>query len=188
MLGAETEMGFGANVATAQRIRAIAAELEAMNPTPEPARASALLRGRWRLLYSNLGLLRDTTLARLSFNILPATPVSVVELYNEVDPASSLWDNVITFAGEGDGEPGAAVITGHYAVEDDADIDIRFTQAQVRTTAAPVRMPINRQQLPLMRNRITFLDDGFRMIRGNYGNLYIFERLDEAPMRWSRES
>lgn len=186
-LGAATEMGLRADEAAADRIRALAAELEEMNPTPEPARAAGLLRGRWRLLYSNLELKRRSTLAELSFNILPATPVDVVDLYNEVEPGSALWDNVITIEDAASGQPGTVVIAGHYAVDDDAEIDIRFGEAMVQTPAAPVRLPIERAQLPLMRNRITYLDDGFRMVRGNFGNLYIFERLDSAPMRWSRE-
>ena len=49
-LGAETEVGFRAGPAATARIRELAAELEGMNPTPEPARAASLLRGRWRLL------------------------------------------------------------------------------------------------------------------------------------------
>jgi len=187
ILGAETEVGFRADSSAAERIRALAAELEAINPTPEPASAAALLRGRWRLLYSNIDLLRKTTLGQLSFNILPDTGVRVAELFNEVDPASGLWDNVITFDALDSGEPGTAVIMGSYAAVDDAEIDIRFTGSLVVTATAPVRLPINREQLPDMRISITYLDESFRMIRGNHGILYIFERLDAAPLRWSRD-
>jgi hypothetical protein len=187
-LGAATEMGLRADSAIADRIRALATELEAMNPTAEPARAASQLRGRWRLLYSNLDLKRQTTLAELSFKILPATPVAVVDLFNEVDPATGLWDNVITIEDDASGAPGTVVVRGQYAVDDDADIDIRFAEAMVLTESAPVRLPVDSSRLPLMHNRITYLDDGFRMVRGNFGNLYIFERLDRAPMRWSRDS
>lgn len=186
-LGAATEMGLRADQEAGESIRGLAIELEAMNPTPEPARAAALLRGRWRLLYSNLDLRRRTTLAELSFKILPPTAVEVVDLYNEVDPAIGLWDNVITVEDATTGDAGTVVVRGQYAVDDDNSIDIRFDEAMVETRAAPVRLPIDSGRLPLLRNRITYLDDGFRMIRGNYGNLYIFERLDRAPMRWSRD-
>lgn len=187
VLGAATEMGLRADPAAADSIRALASELEQMNPTEEPARAAAMLRGRWRLLYSNLELKRRTTLAELSFKMLPATVVDVVDLFNEVDPASGLWDNVITFEDGATGAPGTVVMRGEYGIDDDADIDIRFSEAMVLTEAAPVRLPIDHARLPLMHNRITYLDDGFRMVRGNFGNLYIFERLDRAPMRWSRD-
>lgn len=187
VLGAATEMGLRADAASAEKIRAFAAELESINPTAEPARAASLLRGRWRLLYSNLELKRRTTLAELSFKILPATAVEVVDLFNEVDPASGLWDNVITIEDGASGVPGTVVVQGHFAVDDDAQVNIRFSEAMVMTPAAPVRLPIDRAQLPVMHNRITYLDDGFRMVRGNFGNLYIFERLDSAPMRWSRD-
>lgn len=186
-LGAATEMGLRADAASAGTIRTLATELEAINPTAEPARAAALLRGRWRLLYSNMELKRRTTLAELSFKILPPTAVEVVDLFNEVDPASGLWDNVITFANGAGGTPGMVVIQGNFAVDDDAEVNIRFSEAMVMTPAAPVRLPIDREHLPVLHNRITYLDDGFRMVRGNFGNLYVFERLDRAPMRWSRD-
>lgn len=185
-LGAQTEVGFAADRAAAARIRALASELEAMNPTPEPARAASLLRGRWRLLYSNLELARQTTLARLSRGILPATPVEVVELYNEIDPATGLYDNVIHFL-DSDGLPGTLVMAGSYAVEDDARLDIRTLEAIVTGAAAPVRLPAETARVDTLVTDITYLDDGFRLVRGPYGSLYLLERLDPAPMRWARD-
>ncbi len=185
-LGAQTEVGFAADRAAAARIRALATELEAMNPTAEPARAASLLRGRWRLLYSNLELARRTTLARLSLGILPATPVEVVELYNEIDPATGLYDNVIHFLDSG-GQPGVLVVAGSYAAEDDARLDIRTSEAVVTGAAAPVRLPADCARVDALITDITYLDDGFRLVRGPYGSLYVLERLDPAPMRWARD-
>ena len=184
-LGAIAELGFNPDVAVAAKIRALAATLEALNPTPEPARASALLRGRWRLLYSNFDLQRTTTLANLSFNMLPKTSVEVTELYNEIDPANGTYDNVINLLFE-DGSPGTQVMLGDYSVEDDAQLDVRFTDAIVHGQSAPVRLPVDTARIPPLLTAITYLDDGFRMVRGTQGSLYILERLDAAPMLWAR--
>lgn len=186
-LGALTEVGFHATEADTARIRALAAELEALNPTPEPARAAALLRGRWRLLYSNLDLQRSTTLARLSLGILPQQKVEVTELYNEIDPATGLYDNVIHFLGQ-DGTPGIQVMAGQYEAEDDHSINLVYSEALVTGPGAPIRLSADGVRANSLKTEITYLDDGFRLARGAFGSLYILERLDPAPMRWSRDS
>jgi len=186
-LGALTEVGFDASPADTARIRELAAELEPLNPCAEPARAAAWLRGRWRLLYSNLELQRSTTLAQLSLGILPAQTVEVTELYNEIDPATGLYDNVIHFLAE-DGTPGVQVMAGQYAAEDDRCITLVPTEAIVFGPAAPVRLSADCVRHNSLRTDITYLDEGFRLVRGAFGSLYILERLDPAPMRWSRDS
>ncbi|QMW24144.1 PAP/fibrillin family protein [Sandaracinobacteroides saxicola] len=185
-LGARTEVGFDAGGADVERIKALAAALEGLNPTAEPSRAVALLRGRWKLLYSSFGLQRDTTLARLSFNVLPKSPIRVKELFQEIDPATGLYDNVVTFDGE-DGFPGESVTLGEYAVVDDHRLDVRFTEALVLGPGAPVRLPLDNARIPPLYSDVTFLDDGFRLNRGSFGNLYVLERLDPAPLRWARD-
>ena len=185
-LGAATEVGFRAGPGEIARIKALAAELEAMNPTAEPARAASLLRGRWRLLYSNFTLQRRTTLAHLSLNSLPPTPVEVTELYNEIDPSTGLYDNIIHILFD-DGSPGVQVMAGRYAVEDDKKLDLRYTEALVMGPGAPVRLSTDGARFTSLKTEITYLDDGFRLVRGAYGSLYILERLDVSPMRWARE-
>ena len=185
-LGARTELGFDAGGDAVERIKALADELESLNPTPEPARAAALLRGRWRLLYSSFGLQRDTTLARISFNAFPKTPVHVKSLFQEIDPATGLYDNVVTFDGE-DGMPGEAVTFGAYQVMDDRRLDVRFTDMLVSGPGVPVKLPIDNARIPPLYSDVVYLDDGFRLNRGSFGNLYVLEREDTAPMRWARE-
>lgn len=187
VLGALTEVGLNADPADTARIRALAAELEGMNPTPEPARAASLLRGRWRLLYSNFSLQRHTTMTQLSLGVLPADPVEVVELYNEVDPSTGLYDNIIHFLFD-DGTPGVQVMAGAYEVEDDSHVDVRYYEALVLGPGAPVRLPATGSRVNSLKTEVTYLDDGFRLVRGAYGSLYILERLDPAPMRWARDS
>ena len=186
-LGAIAEVGFNPDETVAAQIRTLAAQLEALNPTPEPARAAALLRGRWRLLYSNFDLQRATTLANLSFNMLPKTNVEVTELYNEIDPANGVYDNIITLMFE-DGTPGSQVMLGEYSVEDDARLDVRFSEAVVIGQGAPVRLAVDTARIPPLLTDITYLDEGFRLVRGKQGSLYILERLDAAPMLWARDS
>jgi len=187
MLGAVAEVGFNPDETVAAQLRLLASKLEALNPTTEPARAAALLRGRWRLLYSNFELQRRTTLANLSFNMLPRTAVEVTELYNEIDPANGVYDNVITLLFE-DGSPGTQVMQGAYSVEDDSCIDVRFSDALVMGQGAPVRLAVDTSRIPPLRSEITYLDDSFRLVRGHQGSLYILERLDSAPMLWSRDA
>ncbi len=185
-LGAATEVGFQAGEADTARIRELASELEAMNPTPEPSQAAGLLRGRWRLLYSNLDLQRSTTLAQVSLGTCPAQPIEVVELYNEIDPATGLYDNVIYYLGE-DGSPGTLVMAGNYQVEDENHLDIRYAEARIFGPAAPVVFPAHGSRVTSLKTEITYLDDCFRLVRGAFGSLYILERLDPTPMRWSRD-
>jgi hypothetical protein len=185
-LGAATEVGFRADEADTARIRTLATELESLNPTEEPARAAGLLRGRWRLLYSNFDLQRRTTLAQVSVGTCPAQPIEVVELYNEIDPSTGLYDNVIYYLDD-DGSPGTLVMAGRYLVEDETHLDIRYSEARISGPAAPVIFPAEASRVSSLSTEITYLDDCFRLVRGAFGSLYILERLDPAPMRWSRE-
>jgi hypothetical protein len=139
------------------------------------------------LLYSNFELQRRTTLAQLSLGTLPADPVEVVELYNEIDPRTGLYDNVIYILFE-DGTPGTIVMAGRYEAEDDQTIDIRYTDALLFGPGSPLRMPATGVRVDSLKTDVTYLDDGFRLVRGAYGSLYILERLDPAPMMWSRDS
>jgi hypothetical protein len=186
-LGAITEVGFEAGGAEVERLKTLAIELEGLNPTPEPARAQSLLKGRWHLIYSSLGLLRGTTLSALTFGILPRTRITVVEIFQETDPATGHYDNILHFIGE-DGEPGVLVAEGDYQVEEDATLDIRFSHAIVTSGGRRAVFPLDSGRLPPIRADISFLDDGFRLMRGGNGSLYVLERLDPAPMRWARDA
>ena len=186
VLGAATEVGFLPDPAAAARIRTLAEQLEALNPTPEPARAISLLRGRWRLVYSNFTLQRHTTLARLSGRNLPPEPVEVTELYNEVDPLTGTYDNVVHFLSE-EGWPGIHVMAGSYTPESDHDIDLAFTEAMLFGHGGPVMVPACGNIGESRPVRISYLDEGFRLCRGPYGSLYVLERLDPFPLRWARD-
>ncbi|MFQ3595590.1 MAG: PAP/fibrillin family protein [Sphingomonadaceae bacterium] len=186
-LGAVTEVGFAEGGAAVARLQALAAELEALNPTRAPARAQSLLKGRWHLLYSSLGLLRETTLARLGFGQLPRTPVTVVEVFQETDPARQTYDNIVQFVDEG-GEAGTLVIEGGFLVVDDEQMELRFDRARLVSPRGRVVFPLDPVKLPPIAARVSYLDEGFRLVRGANGSLYMLERLDPQPAHWAREA
>ena len=174
-----TDVGFDAGGDAVEAIKRLAGELEAANPTPVTSRADALLKGRWRLLYSSFGLQRDATLARLSFNALPKTPVHVTDLWQEVDPATGLYDNIV------DHDEGSVVTLGHFTPASDQRLDVVFTDMLV-TGLGGCRVPIDNAKIPPLYSDVTYLDEDFRLNRGSYGSLYILQCVEREPVRWAR--
>jgi hypothetical protein len=164
----------------ADEIVRLAAELEAHNPTPAPAHDGARLRGRWKLLYSSFGLQREATLARLSFNALPKTPVTVTELWQEVDPATGLYDNIV------DHREGSVVTLGTFKPASDHRLDVLFTDI-VTTGMDPTRVPIDNSKIPPLWSDVVYLDDDFRLNRGAFGNLYVLALVERDLAHWARE-
>jgi hypothetical protein len=186
-LGALAEVGLRKDPGLAARIRALAQELEPMSPAEEPARAASWLRGRWRLIYATFDLERDTSLARISLGTLPDAPVELVDFYNEIDPAAGLYDRILHML-DADGNPQTLIMAGHYAVEDDRTIDIQVQGMTVAGANGRVTLQGDDARLRNLRTQILYLDEGFRMVRGTLGALYLLERLDPAPLRWARDA
>ena len=180
-IAAATDVGFEAGGEAVEAIKRFGAELEAANPTPVTTRADALLKGRWRLLYSSFGLQRDATLARLSFNTLPKTPVRVTDLWQEVDPATGLYDNIV------DHDEGSVVMLGHFTPASDTRLDVVFTDMLAIGLGA-ARVPIDNSKIPPLWSDVTYLDDDFRLNRGGYGNLYVLQLVERTPTRWARDA
>lgn len=178
-LAAETDVGFDAGGAAVDEIKRLAAALEAANPTAVPSRADSLLMGRWRLLYSSFGLQRDATLSRLSFNTLPKTPVHVTDLWQEVDPATGLYDNIV------DHDQGSVVTIGRFSPASDVRLDVTFTD-MLATGLGAAKVPIDNTKIPSLWSDVTYLDEDFRLNRGGYGNLYVLQLVDRAPTSWAR--
>lgn len=155
-----------------------------MNPSPAPARAARLLVGRWRMLYSSFGLKRDATLARLSFNAMPKLPIRIAELFQEVDPATGLYDNVVTYT-TADGVPGTHVTLGRFAAADDRRLDVAFTDVQATGHA---RGAIDNSRIPPLWSDITYLDEDFRLNRGSSGGLYVLALDRRDPGGWARDA
>ncbi|WP_448584883.1 PAP/fibrillin family protein [Thermaurantiacus sp.] len=185
-LGALTLPGFEAGGAATDRLKTLAAELEALNPTPQPALAPQLHRGRWHLLYSSLGLHVETTLARLTFGALPKTVVTVTEVFQETDPETHHYDNVVHLV-DAEGVPATLVIAGHFRPEAPDGLRLRFTEAILWREGARERTSIATGHVPAMRTRLSFLDESFRLMRSARGSLYVLERLDPSPAHWARD-
>ncbi len=183
-LGAATEAGFAEGGRRVERLAELAAALEALNPTPAPAREADLLRGRWRLVWSSFGLKREATLARLSFNLLPEEPVRVEALFQEVDPESGLYDNVVDYR-RPDGTAGRAVTLGQFAPASDRRMDVVFTHAQA---SGHPRAAIANDRIPPLWSDVVYLDEDFRLNRGSYGSLYVLALAERAPAVWSRNA
>ena len=188
-LGAATELGFEAGGDAVERIKALAAALEAANPTAVTTRADALLHGRWKLLYSSFGLQRETTLARLAFNQLPKTAIRVDALWQEVDPATGLYDNVIDFS-SADG-PGINVTLGKFTADADQRLGVTFFGSKVAPAGASNidrhDITLDTRKFPALHSDVTYLDDDFRLNRGSFGNLYVLQLVDRHPSCWSRD-
>lgn len=180
-IAAGTDVGFDVGGDAVEAIKRLAGELEAANPTPVTSRADALLKGRWRLLYSSFGLHRDATLARLSFNALPKTPVHVTDLWQEVDPATGLYDNIV------DHDEGSVVTLGKFTPASDQRLDVVFTD-MLATGLGAARLPIDNTRIPALHSDVTYLDDDFRLNRGSYGNLYVLQLVTREPATWARHA
>lgn len=179
-IAAATDVGFDAGGDAVNAIARLASELEAVNPTPVTATAGDLLKGRWRLLYSSFGLQRNATLARLSFNALPKTPVHIAELWQEVDPVTGLYDNIV------DHEAGSVVTLGRFAPASNIRLDVVFTDIIAYGLGA-ARVPIDNSKIPPLYSDVTYLDDDFRLNRGSFGSLYVLQLVDRGPAAWARD-
>ena len=157
-LGAATEVGFDAGGAEVERLKTLAHRLEALNPVAEPARAAGLLRGRWHLIYASFGLLRETTLAALSFGALPRTAVRVVETFQETDPATGHYDNIVQLADE-EGRPATLVVEGDYQVIDDRRIDVVFSRLLLTGAGQRMAIGLDNPRVPPIASEISFLDE-----------------------------
>jgi hypothetical protein len=201
-LSVETDAGFAATPEQNARITELAAALAAANPTPAPARADALIKGRWAMLYSSFGLNRQATLGRLTWNSFPKeSAITVGNLYQEVDPATGNYDNLISFT-DRDGRTGWNVVKGRYSPHDDERMDVVFFHTFIAPGAGvseadfrdsldldaemALSIPMNNDKVPPLHSSVTYLDEDFRLARGSYGNLYVLERAADWDGVWGR--
>jgi PAP_fibrillin len=192
-LSASTDAGFESikDAELISRIKALALEVEAANPTPEPTAHLAKMNGRWKLLYSSFGLERDTNLRRISFGTLPReAKIRVGEIFQVVDAATGRYDNHVEFTAQG--IAGVHITRGQF-VPDRADtkrLSITFTAnaalAPGGGTPAPDLRAVlaagddDKLEAPLKFtgwSDVTYLDDDTRLMRGNAGNLYVLVRV-----------
>ena len=193
-LSAATDAGFAAkdDSPVVARIIALAAQVEALNPTPRPVDQPRLLDGRWKLLYSSFGLERQTTLRRISFATLPREArIAVDGVYQMVDAATGRYDNHVEFRAE-NGTAGVHVTRGIFKPQDGSDkrLEISFVGNGAYPLAAESGPGDLRAALGLGADEpleapvkfdgwsdVTYLDDDTRLMRGNAGNLYVLEKI-----------
>ncbi len=180
-VASRTDIGFAAGGEAVEEIKRLAAAIELLNPTPEPATADDLMRGRWQLLYSSFGLERDSTLARLSFNMFPKIPVRVCTLWQEVQPERMLYDNIVEC------DEGPVIVEGRYRAQGASRLGVEFYRATASIGVEQYDAPIANDRIPQLHSDVTFLDDDFRLNRGSFGNLYVLALVDRAPRIWSRD-
>ncbi len=191
-LSATTDAGFesGKDADIIARIKTLAAEVEATNPTPDPSAHLAKMNGRWKLLYSSFGLERDTNLRRISFGTLPRdAKIRVSEIFQQVDAATGQYDNQVEFTA---GDAAGVHITRGQFTPDAADkkrLSITFTANAAlprgtTATAEQLRAALDvgsddKLEAPLKFtgwSDVTYLDENTRLMRGNAGNLYVLVR------------
>jgi hypothetical protein len=191
-LAAATDMRFEATKDEEKTIQELAAEVEKLNPTPDPARRADLLDGRWRLLYSSFRLTREASLGRLSFGKLPEVTVRVEGIYQEVGTAGGHYNNLVYFTHGA--TAGVQATKGRFEPADGTRLSIGFYAADARPAGAGVPLPAfaselgtspDRLEAPLeapgLWSDVVYLDDELRLMRGAYRNLYVLVR-DAGPV------
>ncbi|MCZ8130017.1 MAG: hypothetical protein O9284_01750 [Steroidobacteraceae bacterium] len=192
-LAAATDMRFEATKDDEKEIQALAAEVEAQNPTRDAAQRAELLDGRWRLLYSSFRLTREATLARLSFNKLPEITVRVEGIYQEVGSQAGHYNNLVHFS---HGEVrGVQATKGRFRPATEQRLEIEFYGTDVfpedrkvppaRFAGALGTSP-DRLAAPLetqgLWSDVVYLDGELRLMRGAYRNLYVLVREPHDPV------
>ncbi len=189
-LSEASDIGFNYTQTAKEQIETLAASLETLNPTNEPTNKMDLVQGRWRLLYSTFGLERETTLQRLSFGKLPNVKVNVTGIFQEVDTVAHGYNNLIEFTAAS-GVHGTALVLGSYTVESSQRLNVDFWGTSVKSSGNNLSDSALRHALGIDSNSplksdlsfngwvdITYLDDNFRLVRGNQKNLYVLLRED----------
>ncbi len=196
-LTAEAAAGFEVNhdSSTTAQIISLAEQLESLSPTARPVDDLRGLDGRWKMLYSSFGLERNTTLRRISFATLPRdAEIAVTGVFQMVDSASGCYDNHVEFVTKS-AMSGVHVTRGVFKPEDGSDkrLAITFIGNHARPLSseksvddlrlalgiepdAPLEAPVNFTGW----SDVTYLDDEFRLMRGNAGNLYVLEKVAAA--------
>ncbi|MBE9051573.1 fibrillin [Nostocales cyanobacterium LEGE 11386] len=185
-----SDIGFNYIPKAKEQIETLAASVEALNPTPEPTNKIDLVQGRWQLLYSTFGLERETTLQRLSFGKLPNVKVNVTGIFQEVNTVDKKYNNLIEFTAASDVQ-GITLVSGRYTVENSQRLNIDFWETSVNSASKDLSESDFREALgvdndsPLKStlsfsgwSDITYLDENFRLMRGNQQNLYVLLRND----------
>lgn len=162
---------FGLDAATRLAIDGLAVALEAASPVAAPlTRLGDLLDGRWRLLYTTLTILGRRR-SRLSLSTASKSGfVSLGELYQNVDAAAGVAENVVQFRVMGR-VGGTFAITASFTPQSDRRVGVAATASTLSPPGLEKMLGENVGLLtqifdPTGWLDVTYLDDeGYRLGR-----------------------
>lgn len=116
--------------------------------------------------------------------------MKIAEIFQEINISDREYNNLIVFT-VGSGVKGIAAVKACYSIENDKRLNVNFIQ----TSAYPVEKSLEvsefRKALAVDNDSvlasplefsgwvdITYLDENFRLVRGNSHNLYVLVRND----------
>jgi hypothetical protein len=171
------------------------AELEALTPTPEPTRATALLSGNWRMIY---------TTSRDLINLGTSLPgVTTGEIYQCVRAEQGKVFNVAEIEGQGWLKrivpSGIIAVAASFRVVSEKRVEVAFDSVVLGPQwvmnyeiscfltlleykpkqLAAIRIPLPPQDRKGWLD-ITYLDPELRIGRGNQGSLFVLEKVHES--------
>jgi hypothetical protein len=185
------------------RLQGLIEKLEAEAPYVASERQD-LIAGNWDTAFASFGAKHSagksrahlSNLAIQSFNHLPSAPIRVLDIRQEIDPASAVYSNVIILEGENGGPGGLLIIHGNYTLnaEHKQRFNVAFHRAELRPSGN-ASLPELKQSLglpedaatdvtfkpPKLWSDITFVDESVRINKGNFGGVYVTTR-SEHPM------
>lgn len=176
---------FGLDAATRLAIDGLAVALEAASPVAAPlTRLGDLLDGRWRLLYTTLTILGRRR-SRLSLSTASKSGfVSLGELYQNVDAAAGVAENVVQFRVMGR-VGGTFAITASFTPQSDRRVGVAATASSLSPPGLEKMLGENVGLLtqifdPTGWLDVTYLDDeGYRLGRDDKGHLFVLQKVVE---------
>ncbi len=177
--------GLLASDAAKAAIAEAATQLEALNPTPRPVEAAALLGGDWRLLYT-------TSRELLGINRLPLAQLG--EIYQCIRTENALVYNLAEIVGVPFLE-GLVCVVAQYEPTSEQRVAVKFERSIIglqrllnyQSPSATIRQIEAGKRFPPIdfgienRDRqgwidITYLDETLRINRGNEGSLFVLTK------------
>ena len=175
--------------------------MDVVSPVQNPIEQPDKVDGRWMTLFASFGVrhsagkprVRPTTLDLLSFNALPAVPIMVSEMYQEIDSGSLAYNNIVDFKTADGNASGSVVVTGTYSRDDDnlKRYHVVFKRAHVvmgSMCSADIRLALGVEpdaqvdgafKVAKIYSDIVYLDDEIRVNKGNMGGSYVLKRCVE---------
>jgi hypothetical protein len=156
-LSYETKRGIDATPEQAERIQGLFVKLERLNPTRKPLK-SPLINADWSLEYSTSGLI-------IGKGDFPR----VGPIVQKIDTISLLAENTEVVSYFGINVP--RKVTAELSPQSDKLTNVQFK----RFSIGPVGFDAPEQFKGFLD--ITYLDDDFRLTRGDKGNIFILTRM-----------